>query len=762
MPWTTITDFSPGIWSNNGNLGYTGPIIGAPLGSAQADKTYQCVALPSGALAPGPWYRLSDAKLPVTTQGTGGETFVFCSAFLAIGPWYGGKPPFNDTIFSLIDYYTSSVPDSNGKFWRNFELGVGSYKIDTAKLNVSQTTLVATQNGGSPIAFTLANPVATTQVPCSNNNEYWGSSISEIALVPQGTATIFPPVTGIVFEWTPLNGEIYAASNNFLIPGFSLIPGYGACYCFTAASQPNINGYLTAGTITLPVVQSVFNPANPPDWGNWSNLPGPLPPATWGPITAPYAGWNGAPIGITTNNPDPNYISNIYPLIGVPTYAADYPNPNQSSAAINIENISGAMFVHQDRIIQLGNFAFTPGAITDNNLILEFVNEAIFMSQPNSTQYVTEPYGTLEYSYVVNTPQNLGNPNPLTNTTDPNSGIPAPPPTTTVTGNPVFTFPLPGGPTQGTSPTTATASVEGNAFTITSFDASNPSGYGSWASLNAGELLLVKKSRGAVHISGDMMYPTVRTLPAVKSTGNLMGKAVSTPIGSIYMSELAGAWCWSGGDTSTKVSQQLSDNFYDDNNLGLVIENIGWVGEYWNDYFVCSNNYMLDLNSKGWWRLLDPTTALLHHFSAGSSSAVLYACSLGYPVPYTGSTPYRNEVFSFYSALNAPYYSWLSHPIPLSTDPNQPLDSAYLVTKILLKVTGPGSISTTVYGEAGSSQKVTQSADSDEPVTLRFDFGVRATDATVRLEATGSGENSAPIIHSMSIEWEPVGKVPTH
>lgn len=752
MQWTTITDFSPGIWSNNGTLGYTGPIIGAPLGAAQADQTYQCLSLPSGALAPGPWYILSDAKLPVTVQGTSGQTFVFCAGILAVGPWYGGKPPFNDTIFSLIDYYTSSVPDSNGRFYRNFELSIGSSKLDTASVIVTQSVLTPSQNDSqaSNATTVMATPVATAQVPCSNNNEYWGSTLAEIGLTPSGTATIFPPVTGIIFEWTALNSEIFAQSNNFLIPGFSIIPGYGACYTFTSAFQSNMNGYLTSGNITLPTVQSVYG-TNPIDWGNWSASNSPVPPASFGPITNPLAGWDGSQLSITKIPPSASYTTVPSPLSAVPLTAAGYPNPNGSDGQINIQNISGAMFVHQDRIIQLGNFAFSPGSVTNNNLILELVNEAIFMSNPNSTAYVTEPYGMTEQNYVVSV-------------ATPPSSI-----TETGTGTPVTSTPIQGNPiVAGFQNTVTEAGIAGEAFTITSFDASNPSGYGSWASLNAGEIILIKKNHGAVHISGDMLYPTVRSLPAVKSTGNLMGKAVVTPLGAIYMSELSGAWCYSGGDNSTKISQQLSNNFYDDNNLGLVIENIRWTGAYWNDYFVCSNNYMLDLTSKGWWRLLDPSYALLHHFSPGSSSAVLYACSLGYPVPYyevVGSqeisvnTPYRNEIFSFYTALSAPYYSWLSHPIPLGTDPNQPLDTAYVVQEVILKVTGSGNFRITVTGESGSEQQESQAVDSNLPRTIRLKFGVRATDATVRIEATGSGENAAPIVHSMSIGWEKAGKV---
>ena len=52
--WVDITDFTPGIYNNTYISGVDNVIVPAPMGSANVQTTYDCMALPNGGLGPLP------------------------------------------------------------------------------------------------------------------------------------------------------------------------------------------------------------------------------------------------------------------------------------------------------------------------------------------------------------------------------------------------------------------------------------------------------------------------------------------------------------------------------------------------------------------------------------------------------------------------------------------------------------------------------------------------------------------------------------
>lgn len=136
-----------------------------------------------------------------------------------------------------------------------------------------------------------------------------------------------------------------------------------------------------------------------------------------------------------------------------------------------------------------------------------------------------------------------------------------------------------------------------------------PFGWGTGASLGANSLLLIKKSGGAVLISGSLNSPTVRRLPMVQSTGEAMHVPVVCPLGLVYGSE-AGVFAWNNGDTSQHLSPQLDGFFWrHERQVGGAYTDyyagsrgrFGW----WHPWVLVPNDFLYDTRTRSWWRLED-------------------------------------------------------------------------------------------------------------------------------------------------------------
>lgn len=125
----TITDFTPGIYSN-GN--YASNVPPAPLGAAQEANTYRCIGLPGGGLAPLP-KRVTDYTIPHPGVGTT-ATIVGLQAIRMVKSTSTGF----DHVYVITDVDTAprrnygKFLETAGNTWTNISWATGAYPPNSA------------------------------------------------------------------------------------------------------------------------------------------------------------------------------------------------------------------------------------------------------------------------------------------------------------------------------------------------------------------------------------------------------------------------------------------------------------------------------------------------------------------------------------------------------------------------------------------------------------------------------------------------------
>ena len=157
-----------------------------------------------------------------------------------------------------------------------------------------------------------------------------------------------------------------------------------------------------------------------------------------------------------------------------------------------------------------------------------------------------------------------------------------------------------------------------------------PFGHGTWGSISASELFLVKHSGGGYLISGDLNQPTITRLAGVTPTYGLMCRSDSTVLGLVYASANRGLWVWNSSNQSVKISNQLDDNFFDNPQIaasGRIIFHGPTVDvRAWGDWVVVTNDWLLDTNTGGWWKLNPSSTTQPHlYYGVSYDGDLLYA-----------------------------------------------------------------------------------------------------------------------------------------
>lgn len=284
----------------------------------------------------------------------------------------------------------------------------------------------------------------------------------------------------------------------------------------------------------------------------------------------------------------------------------------------------------------------------------------------------------------------------------------------------------------------------------------HPFGNGAWGSISASELFLVKHSGGGYVIQGDLNAPTVTRLPGVTSSYGLMSRGGDTPLGFVYASSNRGLWAWNGGNTSIKVSNQLDDNFFINPDLpnpvyhGPTVDVRGW-----GDWIVVTNDWVMDTNTGGWWKLSPSSTGQSHLFYGVAWNAdSLYAS-----VPKPSSTV-AIDVYSrgFPSTL----YTWMSYPMRLSQGSN---DRQYSIQEVVVRAQGNGTVTILLTGFEGSTSSSASSpsesltfettTDTSQPRMQAIRTGIVAQDITISITSTakpGSG-SPAPVVYSVAVGY---------
>lgn len=279
---------------------------------------------------------------------------------------------------------------------------------------------------------------------------------------------------------------------------------------------------------------------------------------------------------------------------------------------------------------------------------------------------------------------------------------------------------------------------------------------GAFGTVAADQLLIVKGRDGGVLISGDLDFPTIRRMPYIESTHGTVSKPAMTPIGLVYGSK-SGVFVWAGGDTSTKLSQQL-DGFFWNHTAGVATDDIytAYRGRfcYWNGFVMVPNNYVYNLTTESWWRLSGNAGAAYNCYDEDT----LGRC---YAFPYK-LTPTQNTVYDIYDqAILSNTYSWQSQPLLESR--GRYLSVQQIEATITHRGTSTATVTVTVtgYSETGAlitSRATALSVDPNPaPQTFKADIIASTGNFTaqhVQILITANSNNTAeaaPKIHGFRL-----------
>ncbi len=279
----------------------------------------------------------------------------------------------------------------------------------------------------------------------------------------------------------------------------------------------------------------------------------------------------------------------------------------------------------------------------------------------------------------------------------------------------------------------------------------NPYGYGSWCSVNASMLLLVKKRGGAVLVRGDINNPQVIRLPGIESTGLASNIGVLLNDGTYLYGSERGVFAWSGGDTAQHLSPQLDGHFWkavtpvsptagysvvDQLNNPLFFETLGnYSPAPIGSFAMCGqrlvfapNNFCYDLHGKGWWRHTDPAAGIIYGWHDSSVKDRVLAA------PYiVGDSVIGTEAIAWFDPnLGQSAYQWTSQPLRLSTGRRtNPRDLSVVLR-------GHGVVTFQLVGINGAvSNTFTCTINSDaRPVVLNSGMSVDSYDVCMVITST--------------------------
>src|SRR5215471_1800073 len=267
----------------------------------------------------------------------------------------------------------------------------------------------------------------------------------------------------------------------------------------------------------------------------------------------------------------------------------------------------------------------------------------------------------------------------------------------------------------------------------------NPSGYGSWGSMNASTLVLIKKQQGAVVISGPLEQPTVTKMPGVQGTGTHSSIGCVGPNGTFAYGTDNGVYGWSGGDSAQLLSPQLTGAFWI-NAADFALNPIhGAIGRFasTDKFLFAPNNWFMNWQQQSWWRLYSPVTSgfapqYMSWWDNSASGMVVGAANQSCTVD--GAPTLTMMWFD----PTAPMTDWQWQSQPFAEGINREL----MIREINLTYTG-GPFTVTVTG--GPQTPLTQNEtfpanpSSSTPKTLSKPTTMQAWDASVAIECVGTG-----------------------
>lgn len=184
------------------------------------------------------------------------------------------------------------------------------------------------------------------------------------------------------------------------------------------------------------------------------------------------------------------------------------------------------------------------------------------------------------------------------------------------------------------------------------------------------QLLMVQSEGGGILISGDLDNPTVRRMPGIESTHGAVAHGTQSPLGFVYGST-TGVYAWTGGDSSNDLSPHLDGFFWDHTQGDEREQYAGPRGRfaYWNGMICAPNNYVMDTRGGGWWRLErindpNPTTPppAYNIYDVGSDGKL-------WAFPYRINDSISTAcAYTYDRSVLRDSYSWQSRPLPETVD----------------------------------------------------------------------------------------------
>lgn len=269
-----------------------------------------------------------------------------------------------------------------------------------------------------------------------------------------------------------------------------------------------------------------------------------------------------------------------------------------------------------------------------------------------------------------------------------------------------------------------------------------------WGTLSSGELLLLSKSSGGVVLSGDIFSPYATAIPGLQGTGNLMGQGCLTPIGLVYLSGNSGAYVWSGGTTSQKISNQLPGNFYNTSAKYPSTFNNFAIG-FWDNWVLFPDNWVYDISTSSWWQLTLPLTNPSYFFYAPFSEWAagvgngFFAC----PAYFTKNDGTSIDYFSPSSLTTS--WTWASQAILIAEGEMVEVEELEVV------LSGSSTVNISVETLLGGSVPLDTITVSSigKPTVFRIPCRAQSDSIMITVAVTNASTSYPTILHSMSIGY---------
>lgn len=305
------------------------------------------------------------------------------------------------------------------------------------------------------------------------------------------------------------------------------------------------------------------------------------------------------------------------------------------------------------------------------------------------------------------------------------------------------------------------ASLNGNFFNLAAFF-EIPTGYAVIESVTAGELLLIKAKGGGGVLRGSLNDFTAISKPLLRGPGHSQNRGTRFPGGFIYPVDAGEIEMFPGGDGSVTITPQMDADFWRPDPVvpaNGVQTATPWGYQFtscatWGKIALLPNNYFLDSEffdgkTMPVWRLEDPDEFVAFYWTVDWKQRWAWAAPSG----WTESN--HVVLYEFDAKQLADTYSWQSHPLRISPDPERIVN----VREVVLEVTGEGSVDVTVTSGAGDTRVVTFDLDSDLvdptiPRTVRKSLSEQGSHFQVRIEAdSGDPDVEAPYVHGLHLGY---------